>query len=196
MKSQKYFSDKIIKIFKENQQLQEKFLRYQKTNIAKVSTLIADGLKRHKKVIIFGNGGSAADSQHIAAELVGRFKKNREALPAVALSCNTSILTAVGNDLGFKHVFERQIKAIGQRQDIALGISTSGNSENVLLAVKAARSKGMFSVGLTGCGGGKLASMVNLAITVPSFNTPRIQEMHILAGHIICELVEEQLLKR
>ena len=153
-----------------------------------IRTLSAGG-----KVLLFGNGGSAADAQHIAAELVGRFKRERKGLPAIALTVNTSTLTAIANDYGPEHVFARQVEALGQPGDLAIGISTSGASPNVLRALEAAKASGLITVGLTGRNGGELRSSVQHCLQVPSDNTPRIQEAHILLGHILCEYVEESL---
>lgn len=160
---------------------------------ARVSELLVDALTEGKKPILFGNGGSAADAQHIAAELVGRFAFDRPALPALALSVNSSCLTAIGNDYGFDVVFARQIEALGRPGDVAIGISTSGNSPNVLSAVAVARKMGLHTVALTGASGGALKAAVDHCICVPSSETPRIQECHILIGHIISELVEETI---
>tara|TARA_B100000953_G_C17798486_1_gene351307 strand:- start:194 stop:619 length:426 start_codon:yes stop_codon:yes gene_type:complete len=138
-----------------------------------------------------GNGGSAGDAQHIAAELVGRFKKERKAMPALALTVDTSSLTALGNDYGFDTIFERQVEALANKNDTVIGISTSGNSENVVRAVNKANSIGAFTIGLLGNDGGKLKDAVNLPIIIPSNDTARIQEVHITIGHIICEIIEE-----
>jgi len=146
-----------------------------------------------KKAIWFGNGGSAADAQHIVAEFVGRFYLERRALPALALNVNASILTCIGNDYGFEQVFARQIEALGQPGDVAIGISTSGNSINVLEGIRMARGKGLMTVGLTGERGGQLAAEADFCLCVPSTDTPRIQETHILVGHIWSELVEQAL---
>ena len=161
--------------------------------IAKVSELLVETLDKGNKVLLFGNGGSAADAQHIAAEFVGRFAFDRPALPALALSVNTSCVTAIGNDYGFDLVFSRQIEALARPGDLAIGISTSGNSSNVLHGLSAAREKGLRTVALTGCAGGKLKNAVDHCICAPSNETPRIQECHILIGHIISELVEETI---
>jgi len=159
--------------------------------IAKVSDVLVGAAEQGNKVMLFGNGGSASDAQHIAAEFVGRFAFDRPALPALALSVNTSCLTAIGNDYGFDQVFSRQIEALGRPGDIAFGISTSGNSQNVLSGVAAAHKMGLHTIGLTGQAGGKLKNAVDFCICAPSNETPRIQECHILIGHIIAELVEE-----
>ena len=143
------------------------------------------------KLLLMGNGGSAGDAQHIAAELVGRFKKERKAMPALALTVDTSSLTALGNDYGFNTIFERQVEALANKNDTVIGISTSGNSENVVRAVNKANSIGAFTIGLLGNDGGKLKDAVNLPIIIPSNDTARIQEVHITIGHIICEIIEE-----
>jgi len=161
--------------------------------IAKVSERLVDTFSKGNKVLLFGNGGSAADAQHIAAEFVGRFAFDRPALPALALSVNTSCVTAIGNDYGFDLVFARQIEALARPADLAIGISTSGNSPNVLHGLAAARKMGLCTVALTGCSGGKLKNAVDHCICAPSNETPRIQECHILIGHIISQLVEETI---
>jgi D-sedoheptulose 7-phosphate isomerase len=161
--------------------------------LAKVAEILVVALKRGNKVLLFGNGGSAADSQHIAAELVGRFAFDRPALPALALSANTSSVTAIGNDYGFEQVFSRQIEALARAGDVAIGISTSGNSPNVLRAVSAAKKIGLQTVALTGASGGALKSAVDYCICAPSSETPRIQECHILIGHILSELAEQEI---
>ena len=145
------------------------------------------------KLLLMGNGGSAGDAQHIAAELVGRFKKERKAIPALALTVDTSSLTALGNDYGFDTIFERQVEALANKNDAVIGISTSGNSENIIRAVNKANSIGAFTIGLLGNDGGKLKNAVNLPIIIPSNDTARIQEVHITIGHIICEIIEEDL---
>jgi D-sedoheptulose 7-phosphate isomerase len=161
--------------------------------VAKVSEILVDALKQRNKVLLFGNGGSAADAQHIAAELVGRFAFDRPALPAMALSVNSSCVTAIGNDYGFDQVFSRQLEALGRPGDVAIGISTSGNSTNVLRAMSTARNIGLKTIALTGRGGGHLKNAVDHCICVPSDKTPRIQECHILIGHIMSELVEREI---
>ena len=174
----------------ESIQTKQKVLESLVPTIEKVGRLLINALDGGHKVLLFGNGGSAADSQHIAAELVGRFMVKRRALPAIALTTDTSNLTALGNDFGYETVFERQIEALGQRGDVAFGISTSGNSPNVLTAVRLARKIGLKTIALTGRGGGPLAGLVDLAIIIPSDSTQRIQEAHITIGHILCELIE------
>jgi D-sedoheptulose 7-phosphate isomerase len=153
-----------------------------------VSEAIVDG----KKLIIFGNGGSAADAQHIAAELTGRYKSERRGLPAIALTTDTSALTAIANDYGYKKVFSRQVEALAQKSDVVIGISTSGNSKNVIKALKKAKKLGCKTIGFTGKDGGKMSDICDVNIIVPSNDTPRIQEMHILIGHIICQSVDNE----
>ncbi len=161
--------------------------------IMQVAMQIVESLDRGGKVFFCGNGGSAADSQHLAAEFTGRFLKERRALPAIALSVNTSSLTAIGNDYGFDLVFARQLEALGKEGDVVVGLSTSGNSPNVMRALEAANSKSIFSVALTGKSGGNLKNIADCTICIPSDETPRIQECHILTGHLICEIVEEAM---
>ena len=161
--------------------------------LAKVSEVVVEALGSGNKLLLFGNGGSAADAQHIAAEFVGRFAFDRPALPALALNVNTSCITAIGNDYGFDVVFARQIEALGRPGDVAIGISTSGNSPNVLQGLSVAKKLGLHTVAFAGCTGGKLKGAVDYCICAPSKETPRIQECHILIGHIISELVEETI---
>ena len=161
--------------------------------IARVSEMLVKTFVQGNKVMLFGNGGSAADSQHIAAEFVGRFAFNRPALPALALSVNTSCLTAIGNDYGFDQAFSRQIEALGRAGDMAIGISTSGNSPNVLLGLETAKKMGIVAVAMAGQTGGKMKSLAEFCLCAPSHETPRIQECHILMGHIISELAEETI---
>jgi D-sedoheptulose 7-phosphate isomerase len=162
-------------------------------SITHVSEILINALQDGGKVFLFGNGGSAADAQHIAAEFVGRFAFDRPALPALALSVNSSCVTAIGNDYGFDVVFSRQIEALGRSGDVAIGISTSGSSPNVIKGLLAARKLGLSTVALTGCTGGKLKDAVDHCICAPSNETPRIQECHILIGHIFAELVEQAI---
>ena len=163
------------------------------SSVAKIVEILVNALEQGKKVLLFGNGGSAADAQHIAAEFVGRFAFDRPALPALALSVNTSSVTAIGNDYGFDQVFSRQIEALAHTDDVAIGISTSGNSPNVVGALLLSRKKGLHTIALTGCTGGNLKRAADYCICVPSNDTPRIQECHILIGHIISELVEQTI---
>ncbi len=161
--------------------------------IQSVCELLVAALKTGNKIILFGNGGSAADAQHIAAELVGRFAFDRPALPALALTVNTSCLTAIGNDHGFEQIFARQLEALARPGDVAIAISTSGNSRNVICAVEAAKKIGLKTVALTGASGGKLRAIVDHCICAPSDLTPRIQECHSLIGHVLSEIVEQEL---
>lgn len=161
--------------------------------IAETAARMAGALKEGRKVLLFGNGGSAADAQHIAAEFVGRFIPDRQALPALSLSTDTSALTAIGNDYGYNAVFARQVQALGTAGDIAIGISTSGNSPNVLEALDVARTKGLMTIGFTGQDGGKMKGRVEVLFCVPSRMTPRIQETHITLGHVLCELIDREL---
>ncbi|HEY4063414.1 MAG TPA: SIS domain-containing protein [Puia sp.] len=154
--------------------------------------LITDRFRQGKHLYFCGNGGSAADAQHLAAEFSGRFYINRDALPSEALHCNTSYLTAVANDFSYDLIYSRLIKGIGKPGDILVGLSTSGNSANIVNAFATAREKGITTIGMTGEGGGKMAPLCDHLISIPSKNTPRIQEAHMLLGHIICQLVEEQ----
>ena len=154
---------------------------------------IVMAFKNGNKVLFCGNGGSAADAQHLAAEFSGRFYTDRKALPAEALHCNTSYLTAVGNDYSFDVIYSRLIDGIGQHGDVLIGLSTSGNSKNIIKAFETAKEKGMITIGFTGMTGGQLKSVSDYLINIPSTDTPRIQESHIMAGHIICQLVEEKL---
>lgn len=158
--------------------------------IERIALVVKEALAKGNKVLFCGNGGSAADSQHLAAEFVGRFQKERAGLPAIALTVDTSILTAVGNDYGFDKVFVRQVEALANKGDVIVGISTSGNSPNVVEALELAKAKGVYCVGMTAAGGGKMASLCHECIAVPAKITARAQEMHILIGHILCELVD------
>ena len=167
----------------------EQFLQKLSTVVDVVSTAFKNG----KKVLFAGNGGSAADAQHLAAEFSGRFYKDRKALPAEALHCNTSYLTAVANDYSYDVIYARLVDGIGLEGDVLIGISTSGNSVNILHAFETARSKNMITIGFTGARGGKMKDVSDYLFNVPSTDTPRIQESHILIGHIICELVEQQV---
>jgi D-sedoheptulose 7-phosphate isomerase len=161
--------------------------------IADAAQKILDAYREGKKVFLIGNGGSAADAQHIAAEMVGRFKLERRALPAIALTTDTSVLTALANDYGYNAIFSRQLEALANDKDVLIAITTSGTSSNILTAVEAAREKGMFVIGLTGEKGGGLKETADLTIAVPSNDTPRIQEAHITIGHVICSIVEREL---
>jgi D-sedoheptulose 7-phosphate isomerase len=160
--------------------------------IEEVTTLIIQAFKNGNKVLFCGNGGSAADAQHLAAEFSGRFYKDRKPLPSEALHCNTSYLTAVANDYGYDQVYSRVVQGSGREGDVLVGLSTSGNSVNITKALQAAKEIGMITVGFTGEGGGKMKEYTDYLLDIPSKDTPRIQEAHIMIGHIICQLVEEQ----
>ena len=177
----------------ESIRVKTRFFEDNRETIVRTAATIAHGLRTGRKVLFFGNGGSAADAQHLAAELVGRFGPDRSALPGIALTTDTSILTACGNDYGYDKVFSRQVEALGQAGDTAFAISTSGNSPSVLEAIDVACAKGLFTIGLTGETGGKMKDRCEVLFRVPSNQTPRIQETHILLGHIICDLIDRQL---
>lgn len=168
---------------------------YLTDKIEEAANIIIGAYKNNKKVLIAGNGGSAADAQHFAGELVGRFKKERKPLDCIALTTDTSILTAVGNDYGFEHVFARQVEARGKAGDVYISISTSGNSQNIIYAIEKAKEMKIRTVYLGGKDGGKIKGMSDVDIIVPSDNTPRIQEMHITILHILAELIEQELFK-
>ncbi len=159
--------------------------------LGKASQLAVDTLKNGNKILLCGNGGSAADAQHIAAELTGRYKSERRGLPGIALTTDTSALTAIGNDYGYDMVFARQLEAIANKGDLLVGISTSGNSANVINALKLAKQMGCKTLGLSGKDGGQMNSLCDINLIVPSDDTPRIQEMHILFGHIICQAIDD-----
>lgn len=165
-------------------------------SIAKVTSVVAEAFRNGNKVLFCGNGGSAADAQHLAAEFSGRFYSDRTPLPSEALHCNTSYLTAVANDYGYDVVYSRIITGIGKKGDVLIGLSTSGNSVNITNALQRAGEIGMITVGFTGEGGGKMKDLCDHLLNVPSNDTPRIQESHITIGHIICQLVEEELFKK
>jgi D-sedoheptulose 7-phosphate isomerase len=173
--------------------LRRDFFNAQAERIARVALRVAITLARGNKLLLCGNGGSAADCQHLAAEFVNRFLMDRPSLPAIALTTDTSILTAIGNDFGFAQTFSKQVRALGNPGDMLLAISTSGNSENVLLALDAARERGVISCGLTGNGGGKMAERCDVLINVDAASTPLIQEIHIAVGHVLCLLTDYYL---
>ncbi len=163
--------------------------------IEKVVDTITTAFKNSQRLYLCGNGGSAADAQHLAAEFSGRFYKDRKALPAEALHCNTSYLTSVANDYGFDNVYSRMIEGVAESGDVLIGLSTSGNSANIIKAFEAAKEKGVITIAFTGITGGQMKSLSDYLINIPSSDTPRIQESHIMIGHIICQLVEEQYFK-
>jgi D-sedoheptulose 7-phosphate isomerase len=185
--------DKIRDILLESIHVKEELLRTSIGEIVEIAELAVECLKKGGKVILFGNGGSASDSQHIAAELVGRFKRDRAGLPAIALTTNTSILTAVANDYGYDVVFAKQIEALAQKNDLIIGISTSGKAKNVACGIRQAKKMGLKTIALSGGDGGDLAKLADLSVLVPSSVTARIQEAHITIGHAICEIVEQAL---
>ncbi len=181
-------------LFQESARTKEAFLAEQASALARAVDVVAAALAADKKILLFGNGGSAADCQHIAAELVGRFLGERKALSAIALTTDTSALTAISNDYGYDEVFARQVRALGRAGDVAIGISTSGKSPSVLRAIETARELGMQTIGLTGGDGGALASLVDVSLCVSASTLScRIQETHIVIGHVLCELVDRKL---
>lgn len=177
----------------ESLSVKQRFFADSTADVARAAEMIVAAMRAGGKLLLLGNGGSAADAQHIAAELAFKMGRERDALPAFALTTDTSLLTAISNDRSFDHVFSRQIQALGRAGDIALAISTSGNSANIVEAVRQARAMNIQTIGLLGAGGGQVAPMVDLALIVPHRETPRIQEVHITIGHIICQLIEDAL---
>ena len=188
--------DYIIKIFQESCQTTESFINDNLMRVVAVVDAVTAALKAGNKILLFGNGGSAADAQHLAGEFVNRFIIERPPLPAIALSTDTSVITSIGNDYDFSEIFSKQIRAIGQKGDIAWGMSTSGTSANVVKAMETAKKIGMVTIGLTGRDGGEIARIVDHALIVSSTSTPRIQEVHITVGHAICEMVDFKLFQR
>jgi D-sedoheptulose 7-phosphate isomerase len=186
-------SERVRQTFAESIRVKQATAEAWSDEIAGAVTTLAECFRAGGKLLTFGNGGSAADAQHIASEFVGRYVRDRPALPAIALTTNSSEYTAIGNDYGFGHVFVRGIEAHGRVGDVAIAISTSGNSENLVEAIHAAKGHGLTTIGLLGKGGGKLQFLVDQAIIVPSEETPRIQETHITIGHVLCALVEDAL---
>ena len=183
----------IPKRFKESAEVKSRFLKENLSRLLETIRLVSQAFEAGNKLFFFGNGGSAADAQHFAAEFVNRYIMDRPPLPAIALTTDTSILTSVSNDLAFDEIFAHQLRALGKEGDVAIGISTSGNSSNVIKAFETARRMGLKTVALTGNDGGALANLADICLVVPSKSTPRIQETHILVGHILCEMVEHQL---
>jgi len=181
----------IAKHFHDSIALKQELLKTMIPTIEGIAQKLAACLKAGNKLIFFGNGGSASDSQHLAAEFVGRYEKERRALAAISLTVDTSALTAIGNDYGYDRVFERQLEALGRKGDVAFAISTSGNSKNVIAAVKRAKEMGVYTVGFLGNTGGELKGLVDMPVVIPSKKTSRIQESHIMIGHILCECVDE-----
>jgi len=190
--------ERILNQIKESVDLEQKLLESTEvlSGIEKAAQAIITAFRDKKKLMLAGNGGSAADAQHIAAEFINRFGFDRPALPSVALSTDTSVLTSIGNDSGFEKIFARQVEALGNEGDIFIGISTSGTSENIIRAFNICRKEKIVTIGLTGIFGGPMKDLCDICIKVPSGETPRIQEAHNLIGHIICSLVEEELFGR
>jgi D-sedoheptulose 7-phosphate isomerase len=177
--------------FSEHLKTAQATLEYITTPLEIAANLCIDTLKNGGKILIFGNGGSAADAQHIAAELVGRYKVERKGLPAIALTTDTSALTSIGNDYGYARVFDRQVEALANKGDLVIGISTGGSSDNVISALKLAKGMGCKTIGLSGRDGGEMNDVCNVNLVVPAEDTPRIQEMHIVIGHTICHLIDQ-----
>lgn len=188
------FEDRINEMVTESFDVKCRFFGFAAPDIARAARMIVQAMRIGGKLLLFGNGGSAADAQHIAAELAFKMDRHRPALPALALTTDTSLLTAISNDSSFQYVFSRQLAAVGRAGDIALGISTSGNSPNIIEAFRQARRMGISSIGLLGGeDGGRAAALVDLPLIVPTRNTPRVQEVHIEIGHILCQLIEEAM---
>ncbi|WP_418186054.1 D-sedoheptulose 7-phosphate isomerase [Aliarcobacter vitoriensis] len=183
----------IIKEFLSHQETIAKVIGSMEEPLLKASKIAVETLKAGNKILICGNGGSAADAQHFAAELTGRYKTERRGLPGIALTTDTSALTAIGNDYGYDRVFDRQVEALAQKGDLLIGISTSGNSTNVINALKVARELGCKTIGLTGRDGGAMNELCDINLVVPSNDTPRIQEMHLLFEHTICQIIDNEL---
>jgi len=183
----------IADALKQNQRTVEEFVMQNSSNLIRCAEVVCNAFRNSRKLMLCGNGGSAADAQHIAAEFVNRFQIERSPLPALALTTDTSIITSVGNDNSFDDIYSRQIEALGAEGDVLLAMSTSGKSRNILSALNTAKDRGIYIIGLMGAGGGEMLPLVDLALIVESNQTPRIQEAHALAGHIICELVEHML---
>ena len=181
----------VKKEFKSHLEIIQNVLNNIEPDIEKASQMAIEALKNKKKIILFGNGGSAADAQHIAAELTGRYKTERKGLAGLALTTDTSALTAIGNDYGYDRVFDRQVESLANEGDLLIGISTSGNSKNVVNALKLGKELGCKTLGFSGKNGGDMNNVCHLNLIVPSNNTPRIQEMHILFGHTICQCIDE-----
>ena len=188
-----YMKEKILKEFSESIAVKERFVRENIDTIVEVSKAIAGTFNDGGKLILFGNGGSAADASHIAAEFVNRFKRERPGLPAISLNTDMAVITSISNDYDYSEIFVRQLKSLAMDGDLVIGITTSGNSQNVLKAMDAARKKKLKTVVFTGTKGEKLASKSTYAFVVPSENTPRIQETHITLAHVLCLMVEEIL---
>lgn len=183
----------IVREFEEHLKTIQAVMGGMEEDLEKASLMAVKVLKRGNKILLCGNGGSAADAQHIAAELVGRYKTERRGLPAVAITTDTSALTAIANDYGYDRVFDRQTEALANKGDLLIGISTSGNSANIISALKLAKEMGCETLGFSGRDGGKMNEVCDVNLVVPSNDTPRIQEMHILFGHTICQIIDDEL---
>jgi D-sedoheptulose 7-phosphate isomerase len=186
------FINEIRAELEESVRVKQRVIDEQVFVLDEILQILLRALRAGNKIILFGNGGSAADSQHIAAELISKFRRDRGALPAIALTTDTSILTSIANDFSFDYVFSRQIEGLGEKGDVALGISTSGNSRNVINALRTANEMGIITIGFTGAEGGALKDHVDVCFHAPSQNTARIQEVHIAAAHTLCELIEQE----
>jgi D-sedoheptulose 7-phosphate isomerase len=184
---------KILKLFAESAAVKDKFVKSHLALISEVSSLIAEAFNDGNKLFLFGNGGSACDASHLAAEFMNRFKKERPGLPAIALNTDVAVLTSISNDYDYSDIFSRQLKTLSAPGDIAVAISTSGNSKNIIKAVEVAKKKGVKTIAFTGLKGSKFGSKCDYAFVVPSEDTPRIQEVHITLGHVICQIVEDIL---
>jgi len=185
--------DEIVLTFRESADVKVRFIRQNAEVLVQAVKMVVQAFKAGHKVLLFGNGGSAADAQHIAAEFVNRFLIERPPLPAIALTTDTSILTSISNDYGYADSFAKQVKALGKEGDVAIGISTSGTAANVIKAIQAARELGLKTIGLAGRDGGELAKLVDIALVVDSQSVPRIQEVHMTIGHVLCEMVDRML---
>ena len=188
--------EEILQAFKDSAEVKTRFIRLHADKLIQVVKVLVAAFKGGHKVLLFGNGGSAADAQHLAAEFVNRFQIERPPLPAIALTTDSSILTSISNDYGYADTFVKQVKALGREGDVAIGISTSGTAANVVKAIKMAKDMGLKTVGLTGGEGGDLARIVDFALVVDSSSTPRIQETHIIIGHVLCEMVDRLLFQQ
>lgn len=183
----------ITKQLQESAKIKQELLDKNLEIIEKIAIILTDKVKSGKKILFCGNGGSAADCQHLAAELIAKLKYYRKAIPALALTTDTSVITAISNDDGFDKIFKRQVESFGNENDVLIGISTSGHSQNIIKAVEQAKKQNLFIIILTGKDGGKLQTMADIALIVPSHNTQRIQECHITLGHIICDIIEQSI---
>lgn len=188
--------DEIMQTFRESADLKVRFIRQNAEVLGQAVGMVVEAFKAGNKVLLFGNGGSAADAQHIAAEFVNRYQIERPPLPAIALTTDTSILTSISNDYGYIDSFSKQVKALGKEGDVAIGISTSGTAANVIKAIKAAKEMGLKTISLTGGDGGDLAKLTDIALVVDSPITPRVQEVHITIGHVLCEMVDRMLFQK